>query len=119
MPASITKVIYQHDHRSTDTYEIFVNPEAFKKYQDDRSVPLVEVVSSFDVFFSPEGTNGRLGKASNQQLETVFGTSKDVEVVAKILELGKVQEGKAITAGGGNPSLNESRSERGGAAGGR
>ncbi|KAL7412049.1 ribosome maturation protein [Mrakia frigida] len=111
MPNSVTKVIYQPDHQSTDAYEIFVNPEELKKYKEDKSVPLVDVVSSYDVFFSSQGATGQLGKASKQQLETVFGTSKDVDVVEKIIELGKVQEGKKISASG-FASTNDSRGGR-------
>ena len=34
-----------------------------------------------------------MGRASKQQLENVFGTSKDVDVVEQILEKGQMQQG--------------------------
>jgi len=47
-----------------------------------------------------------LQKASQQQLDTVFGTHKDVEVVEFILKNGKELHGDAIGSSG---SLNISR----------
>lgn len=48
-----------------------------------------------------------LGQASKQQLENEFGTSKDVDVVLKILEKGKDQPSDAI--GTQMRGLNDSR----------
>ena len=48
------------------------------------------------MFFTNQGTQGILGRASKQQLENVFGTSKDVDVVTQILNKGKEESGKAI-----------------------
>jgi ribosome maturation protein Sdo1 len=80
----------------------------YKKYTEDpSSVPLVEVVDSFEIFFSGTGATGTLGKASKQQLDTVFGTSKDIDAVSKLLELGKLQKGDSISDnayGDGNKS---------------
>ena len=49
--------------------------------------------SAFDVFHSGQGNQGILGRASKQQLDTVFGTTKDDEVVAKILKDGQTRVG--------------------------
>ena len=37
-----------------------------------------------------------LGRPSKQQLENVFGTSKDVDVITQILEKGKAESGDGI-----------------------
>lgn len=54
---------------------------------------------AFDIFFSNQGSQGQLGKASKQQLSTVFGTSNEDEAVKKLLELGTAKPGEAIHKG--------------------
>lgn len=50
---------------------------ALQKWRDgDKTVPLVEIVDSFDVFHTGQGAQGLLGRASKQHLDSVFGTSK-------------------------------------------
>ncbi|KAH8830345.1 DUF1960-domain-containing protein [Flagelloscypha sp. PMI_526] len=94
---ALTKVIYKPSSQSTEEYIIIVNPDEFEKYsKGGKSIPLTEVVDSFDVFVSTQGNQGHLGKASNQQLDTVFGTHKDVEVIEQILKKGTGQGGDAI-----------------------
>lgn len=69
-----------------------MNPEEYKRWSGgDKTIPLVEVVDSFDIFYSEQGFQGKLGRASKQQLENVFGTATDDVVVAKILQLGADQ----------------------------
>lgn len=63
---------------------------------------------AFQVFFSNQGAQGILGAPSKQQLENVFGSSKDVDVVKKILESGVSQAGDGIkntSLGGTNMSI--------------
>ena len=57
------------------------------------------------MFWSNQGAQGLLGRPSNQQLENVFGSSKDVDVVLIILEKGKEESGKAIRTGNGATNL--------------
>jgi ribosome maturation protein Sdo1 len=68
---------------------------AVKKWRDDKSTALVDVVSSFDIFVTNKhGAQGALNRASHGAMENEFGTSKDDEVMAVILEKGDVQEQK-------------------------
>ncbi|THV08270.1 DUF1960-domain-containing protein [Dendrothele bispora CBS 962.96] len=98
MGKQLTKVIYKPDSTKSEEYIIIVNPEEFKKYSEgDTSVPLVDVVDSFQIFYSDQGSQGILGHASKQQLENTFGTSKDVDCVEQILSKGKSQAGDAIS----------------------
>ncbi|KAL1735870.1 AFG1-like ATPase-domain-containing protein [Schizophyllum commune] len=91
---NVTKVAYKPDTQSTDEYLVIVNADEYKRWKDgDTTIPLVEVVDSFDVFHSGQGNQGILGRASKQQLDTVFGTTKDDEVVAKILKDGQTRVG--------------------------
>jgi len=95
---TIHKVIYKPDSQSTDEYIILVNEPEYKKWKDgDTSIPLAMVVESFAVFHSGQGQQGKLGQASKQQLETIFSTSKDDEVVQFMLQKGTLQPGEAIS----------------------
>lgn len=58
------------------------------------------------VLHSGQGAQGILRKPSQQQLDTVFGTHNDVEVVAYILENGKLQHSDTFASFG---TLNNSR----------
>jgi len=103
MAKTVTRVIYKPDSQATDEYIVIVNPDEYKKYKDgDTTIPLADVVDSFKILHSGQGNQGILGTASNQQLDTVFGTHKDVDVVTIILEKGKVQasEGVGSTSSG-------------------
>lgn len=81
----------------------------------DSSIPLTDVVDcmsstfilvffvlsfdaliAFQVFFSNQGSQGILHKPSRQQLENVFETHKDVDVVSFILQKGVAQSGEGI-----------------------
>ncbi len=54
-------------------------------------------MSAFQVFYSNQGNQGLLGKPSKQQLDTVFGTHKDDDVVLAILQKGKLQASEGIS----------------------
>jgi hypothetical protein len=62
--------------------------------------------SAFKVLFSNQGSQGILGQPSNQQLETVFGSKKDVDCVEQILKLGTLKSGDGIT---GTGTFNETK----------
>ena len=50
--------------------------DAVTKYRKDSSVPLVDVVNSFDVFVTNKhGAQGVMDRASKSQLENEFNTS--------------------------------------------
>ncbi|EEB94480.1 hypothetical protein MPER_06698, partial [Moniliophthora perniciosa FA553] len=67
-----------------DEVIIVVDPDKYNKWKD----------GALQVFHSNQGNQGILGHASKQQLENEFGSSKDIDVVQKMLELGKSQPGK-------------------------
>ncbi|KAH9482525.1 SDO1-like protein C21C3.19 [Psilocybe cubensis] len=86
MPSALTKVIYKPDSQSTDEFMIIVNPDAYKKWKD----------GAFTVFHTGQGSQGILRQPSKQQLDTVFGTHKDIDVVEFMLKNGKEQSGEGI-----------------------
>ncbi|CAK5262793.1 unnamed protein product [Mycena citricolor] len=102
-----SKVIYKPDSQSTEEYVVIVNTEEFNKWKGgETTIPLADVVDSFQVFFSSQGAQGMLDKPSYQQLDTVFGTHKDTDVVTKVLKEGRAQGNEGISSGftGGNAS---------------
>ncbi|KAH8094949.1 DUF1960-domain-containing protein [Cristinia sonorae] len=107
---ALTKVVYKPDSQSTDEFTAIVNLDEYKKWKEgDSTIPLTEVVDSFSVFFSNQGTQGILGKASNQQLENVFGTHKDIDVIEQLLKKGTAQAGEGLDQRSGQASLNINR----------
>lgn len=59
------------------------------------SIPLVSVVDSFDVFHTGQGSQGLLQRPSKQELETVFGTTKEDEIVEIVLTKGTIKSSDA------------------------
>ena len=57
---------------------------------------IFRIYVAFDVFVSTQGKQGHLGRASNQQLETVFGSSKDYDVAEKLLKEGSMQSSESL-----------------------
>ncbi|KAH9943247.1 ribosome maturation protein [Epithele typhae] len=125
MPHELTKIVYRASPESTEDFMIIVNPEEYKRWKEggesiaptrsnattdalcpstDTTIPLAEVVDSFEVFWSNQGSQGILGRPSKQQLENVFGSSKDVDVVKAILEKGREEAGKGFRSSG-NPNV--------------
>jgi len=107
MTKTITKVVYKPDSQSTEEYILIVDHDEYVKFKNgDTSIAVALIVDSFDIFVSQQGHQGLLGKASDQQLATVFATSdkqkaKDVQDVAirKILDDGEAKLGEALPKG--------------------
>lgn len=92
--AHITRVIYKADPMSTDEYLVIVNQEAYVSWKNgDRTIPLADVVDSFQILSSGQGQQGIMGQISKQQMHSIFGTTKEDEAIIKILEEGTMQAG--------------------------
>jgi len=108
MGKSVHKVIYKPNTQSTEEYIVIVDPTEYNKWKEgDTSIGLALVVDSFDIFHSTQGNQGKLGRASKQQLETIFGDVDETEMLKVILEKGSLQASGGISSGGA--SLNDSR----------
>ncbi|KAG9101362.1 hypothetical protein FRC06_003125 [Ceratobasidium sp. 370] len=94
MAKEATIVIYKPSTQTTEEFVVIVDPVEHKKYKD----------GAFDVFHSSTGHTGKLGKASKQQLESTFGTSRGEEAIKQILDKGvaKTVEGFASKFGDTN-----------------
>ena len=86
-----------------------------------RTIPLVDIVDSFDIFHTGQGSQGLLERPSKQELDTVFGSSNHNDIVPLMLEKGRIITGDAVhkyntknsTNAGGN------QTSRGAVGGGR
>lgn len=109
-----TKVIYKGN---SDDFIVFIDSiEDLQKWKKDSSVPLAQVLNGWKIFCSDKyvtqfrpfrginsrliwyknnrhGAQGILNEASNSHLENEFGTSREEDVVAKILRGGSPQVG--------------------------
>ncbi|RDX53867.1 DUF1960-domain-containing protein [Lentinus brumalis] len=108
MVRELTKVVYKPSVEGNEEFIVIVNPEEYKRWKEGgTTIPLVEVVDSYEIFWSNQGAQGLLGRPSKQQLENAFGTSKDDEVIKQILEKGKEESGKGIRTGDGATNLSK------------
>ncbi|KAK6439363.1 hypothetical protein LTR95_004430 [Oleoguttula sp. CCFEE 5521] len=83
-----------HYKGKEDDFIVFVDSaEAVKNWKTDKTIPMAQVVSGFKVFVTHKhGTQGVHDAASKGTLETEFGTHKDDDVIAAILEKGDIIE---------------------------
>ncbi|KAG7146149.1 SDO1-like protein C21C3.19 like [Verticillium longisporum] len=82
---SQTKVTYKI---ANSEFSVLVeDPETYKKWQDDKSVPLAHFISAFKIFIG----NSHLDTASKQELENAFGSEDEDKVIKQILEKGDAQ----------------------------
>ena len=101
MPSNQTvKIVY----KGADNNEFFIiaNSAEVAKYKTDKTIPLVEVVQSFDVFTT--NTGGNTGEAVHPPkglLESSFNTSNKDEIVKVILEKGEEKAYNKTAAAGG------------------
>jgi len=90
----LTRVIYKAAPMSTDEYIVIVNPEAYVSWRNgDKTIPLADVVDSFQIMTSGPGQQGIMGQVSKQQMHAVFGPTKEDEAIVKLLEQGTMQAG--------------------------
>ena len=91
----LEQLAYTPEHTLTSdekphTYVIFVDEDMYEKYQRDSSVPMVNVVDSFDVFkYELPGRSGKLVHPSRREVEDDFGLKNMDDVVAFMLKNGK------------------------------
>ncbi|KAM7206932.1 Ribosome maturation protein SBDS [Rhypophila sp. PSN 637] len=83
-----------HFKGKSDDFLLFIDDlDAYKKWIGDKSVPLVEFVSSFQIFVThKQGSQGQYDTASKSSLDNEFGTTDETEVIKQILEKGTLQD---------------------------
>ncbi|CEH17249.1 Ribosome maturation protein SBDS, N-terminal [Ceraceosorus bombacis] len=106
MPKSFHKVVYHPEHNANDLFQVIVNGEEYKKWKAGElmaapvsplcsTIPLADVVDSFQIFHTGQGAQGIMGKPSRQDLDNFFGTHNDTDVVLQILQKGDLQNASA------------------------
>ncbi|KAK4451644.1 SDO1-like protein [Podospora aff. communis PSN243] len=83
-----------HFKGKDDDFVVFLDSaDDYKKWLNDKSIPLAQVVSSFKIFVTHKhGAQGPFDGASKFALENEFGTHVDDEVIKQILQKGTLQE---------------------------
>jgi len=86
----VTKVHYKGN---TDDFIVYVESEEdLKAWKGDRSIPLAQVVDSFQIMVTHKhGAQGHMDTASKASLENEFGTHKEDDCIVQILEKGDMQ----------------------------
>ena len=59
----------------------------------DKTIPLADVVGSFQIMASGQGQQGIMGQVSKQEIHSIFGTNKEDEAIVMLLERGTLQAG--------------------------
>ncbi|PGG97137.1 hypothetical protein AJ80_09731 [Polytolypa hystricis UAMH7299] len=90
--ATVYKVFYKGE---SDDFTVYIeDPETVQKWKKDRSVPLAQVVSGWQIFVSHrQGAQGIHDSASDGMLDGEFGTTREEEIIKQILEKGEIQAG--------------------------
>ncbi|KAK3329344.1 ribosome maturation protein [Apodospora peruviana] len=102
-----TQVKVHYKGKDEDFIVFLDSQEDYKKWLNDKSVPLAQVVSSFNVFVTHKhGAQGSFDSASKSVLENEFGSSVDEEVIKQILTKGTIQESQMAER---NSSTNDSK----------
>lgn len=91
----IQQIMYTEEKEACDerpcTMVMMVDPLILKKYRKDKSIPLVSVFDSFEVFkFDKPGHEGKLVKPSAQELKATFKTTKDIAIAEFMIAKGQV-----------------------------
>lgn len=78
-------------HDQQPTMVLMVDPDSLHGYQHDKSIPLAQVVDSFQVFKYDSGKSGSICKPSRAEIQQAFGTTRADEVIQLMLEHGSLR----------------------------
>ncbi|KAI9136558.1 hypothetical protein BKA69DRAFT_1042493 [Paraphysoderma sedebokerense] len=81
-------VSYRDRKITNEEFFVVTNPGYVKRWREDKTIPLVNVVQSFDIY---QVHGGQAGVASKQLLRDVFGTSNETEAIEWLLQNGNIQ----------------------------
>ncbi|KAH8652819.1 ribosome maturation protein [Ilyonectria robusta] len=98
-----------HHKGKLDDYIVFVDDvETYKKWQNDKSIPLPHFISPFTVFLThKQGAQGPYDAAPKGTLASEFGTEDSDESIKQILMEGTIQ---TVEMPGRQGSTNDSMS---------
>ncbi|KAI1166892.1 shwachman-Bodian-diamond syndrome protein [Nemania serpens] len=83
-----------HYRGKEDDFIVFVDDnQTYKKWLNDKSIPLAHFVSTFKIFVTgKQGNQGQLSDAAKLTLASEFDTENEDDVIKRILEKGNIQE---------------------------
>ncbi|ORX90711.1 DUF1960-domain-containing protein [Basidiobolus meristosporus CBS 931.73] len=99
--AASQQIVFTDKEKSDLEFIVYINPDVYSKWKSDKSIPITEVVQSFNVYTTRGGGNTGVAETpSNQELDNVFGTSNDTAVVEHILKHGVLKGSGDISKSG-------------------
>ncbi|WP_456365542.1 ribosome assembly factor SBDS [Thermococcus sp.] len=87
MPISVDKAVIARLRTHGETFEILVDPYLARDFKEGRDVPVEEILATPYVFKDAHKGD----KASEHEMEKIFGTSDPYEIAKIILRKGEVQ----------------------------
>ncbi len=87
MPISVDKAVIARLKTHGETFEILVDPYLARDFKEGKDVPIEEILATPYVFKDAHKGD----KASEHEMEKIFGTSDPYEVAKIILRKGEVQ----------------------------
>ena len=87
MPIDVDKAVIARLKTHGETFEILVDPYLARDFKEDKDVPIEEILATPYVFKDAHKGD----KASEHEMEKIFGTSDPYEVAKIILKKGEVQ----------------------------
>lgn len=77
---------------STKSMVLMVDPSVYKEWKKgDKSIPIVNIVASYQVLKYESGRSGMLSKPSKQELDAVFQTTNMDKIIQIMLERGTLR----------------------------
>ncbi|KXN72289.1 hypothetical protein CONCODRAFT_69162 [Conidiobolus coronatus NRRL 28638] len=90
----MSKVTYKSVFKSEHNSDLFVyveNADLLNKWKSDSTIPLAQVVQSFDIFDTDTGSHtGKASKASRQTISNILDTNDLDRAIKKILVEGEL-----------------------------
>ncbi|RKP39732.1 ribosome maturation protein, partial [Dimargaris cristalligena] len=87
-----TKIVYKDTHKGSEEFFVFAEPDMIKKWRKDKSIPLAQVLETFNVYTVDTGGNtGLASTPSKGTLESTFQTSNVDDICRFILERGEIK----------------------------
>ncbi|KXN72290.1 DUF1960-domain-containing protein [Conidiobolus coronatus NRRL 28638] len=84
------KAVFKSEHNK-DIFVYVEDVELLKKWKSDSTIPLAQVVQSFDIFDTDTGSHtGKASKASKSTISNALGTDNPDDAIKKILHEGEI-----------------------------
>ncbi|ORX92739.1 hypothetical protein K493DRAFT_285475 [Basidiobolus meristosporus CBS 931.73] len=90
--ATSQQIVFADKEKSDSEFVVYVNPDIYSKWKSDKSIPITDVVQTFNVYVTRGGGNTGVSETpSHQELDSVFDTANNTAVVEHILLHGSLK----------------------------